>query len=106
MGLQIIKQTLVDGEPFLMEGDVCTPGLYAIWDTVVDNFAYVNCTREEIVEFFVRLERERVTKMVTETLDAVDAGLRRTQFTQTFVEAVDYAKRVHGQNTFVKSAKG
>lgn len=100
MGFQIIKQTLIDDKPFLMEDEACTPGLYAVWDSVGDNFAYVNCTREELIDFFVERERKRITDMLTETLARLDAGQKRTQFCQTFSEAIAEAKRVHGQGAF------
>lgn len=106
MGSQIIKQTLVDGKPVVLDDVECTPGLYAVWSSIVDDFTAYNCTRNELVDYFVEEERRRVIDMVDRKLDDLERDIRKTVFTMTFEEAIRRADEVHGDESNEDDAEG
>lgn len=84
MGYQIIKQP---------------NGLYGIWSSVVDHFIMYDCTPEDIIEEWVDDARKRITQGVQETVAELDAGEKPYyQFTMTWDEAIQFARKVHGKN--------
>lgn len=83
MGRQIIKQP---------------NGLYAIWSTVVDHFVLYDATADEIVDEAIRENsptREGVLKVIEELNNG---GKPYYQFTMTFKEAIQTARRIHGKD--------
>ena len=103
MGSQIIKQTLIDGNPLMVGDHECVPGKFAVWSSVVDNFILCSATREEVIEFFVERERERIERDIGRKFDKIEDGEPAYyQFTKTFVEAVDYAVKFHGERAFAQ----
>ena len=82
MGSQIIKQP---------------NGKYAIFSSIVDDIVFYEATEKDIVKYFVDREVERITQHVRETIESLDKGGKPSfQFTMTWEEALDTAKRVHG----------
>lgn len=100
MGQQIIKQTLVDGKPIVIDGVECKPGLYSVWSSIVDNFVFINGTREELIEFYVREAMEHARRDTALRIDRADSqgGSGHRPFTKTFEEAVKWAVEVHGDS--------
>lgn len=102
MGQQIIKQTRIDGEPFVIDGEECEEGKYAIWSTVVDNFIAINLSKEEVTEFFVAQVVESVKREIPDRLKRADetGGSGHRPFKTTFAGAIKTARRVHGEKGF------
>lgn len=77
-------------------------GKYAVWSTVVDDFISVNCGVDDIVEFFVSLERQRIEAEVKRICGELDEGKSPYhQFTNSLSELVEHAREVHGEDTDV-----
>lgn len=92
MGQQIIKQP---------------DGKYAVWSSIVDNFTYINCTPEEIIEVWVQEAREDITRMVTSKVEALNAGKQPYyQFTKTWEECLEEIESRHGKAKLHKILKG
>ena len=54
---------------------------------------------EEIIEYFVEGERERLTERVTKIVAALERGEKPYhQFTMTWKEAVKWRKKIHGKD--------
>lgn len=74
-------------------------GLYAIWSTVVDDFIFVNGTREDIVEFYVEEAVKAAEQGINVTIDKLDKGENPYyQFAYTFDECVRIIKSIHGKD--------
>jgi hypothetical protein len=83
MGTQIVKQP---------------DGKYAVWDSTVDNFVYICCTPEEIIEAWVIEAREDITRRVNSKVEKLNAGGKPYyQFTQTWEECLADIKNIHGE---------
>ena len=100
MGQQIVKQTKIDGEPFLIDGEECEEGKYAIFSTVVDAFIAFNLTADEVIEFFVSQAVEQTKRETQDRLKRTDirGGSGFPPFLVTFARAVETAIRVHGDS--------
>jgi hypothetical protein len=102
MGRQIIKQSFVNGRPFVIDGEECDPDLFAIWSTVVDDFTYINCTRDELLAALVRDATEEIIAIIDRQV-----GPDTTRHAnKTFEEAIETAKRIHGNKVFDGPSKG
>lgn len=83
MGQQIVKQP---------------DGLYAIFSSVVDDFIVIDATPQQLIDYWVGCERERLTKKVKETCAALDRGEKPYwQFTMTWDEANAFIAEVHSR---------
>lgn len=83
MGSQIIKQP---------------DGKYAVWSSNVDHFILVNALPAEIIENYLKDERDRITDIVTQKIATIDAGGKPYyQFTKTWDEALQTVAQVHGE---------
>lgn len=81
MGQQIVKQP---------------NGKYAIFSSVVDAVIAMDCTREDLLEFWLDEERERLQRSIARYCDKLDAGEKPyAQFTVTWDEALAETK-AHG----------
>lgn len=86
MGKQIIKQPL---------GSL---GEYAVFSSMVNDFIYINCTKEEIINFFIEEATKEITRGVNEKIDALEKGEKPYyQFTKTWEEALKIIKSIHSQ---------
>lgn len=82
MGYQIIKQP--DGE------------LYGLFSSSTDTIVAYDCTRQEIIDFFVEEATEEAIRSTTRILAKVDLNDRPYyQFTKTWEQAVEL-DREHG----------
>ena len=85
MGQQIIKQP---------------NGLYAVFSAVVDDFVIEDATPYEIVDEWIKDERERLAKKVSEIVAALERGEKPYfQFTMTYAEAIELSNSVHGEDS-------
>jgi hypothetical protein len=83
MGRQIIKQP---------------NGKLAVWSSIVDDFIYINCTRDELVEFMTEEAKDKIAAEVDEVLEKLERNEKPYfQFTMTFTEAVDLIEACHGE---------
>ena len=83
MGRQIIKQP---------------NGGYAVFSTIVDDFILLDATEKDIINERLETERERITKDVHDVIEKLEAGTKPYyQFTQTWEEALDTIREVHGE---------
>ena len=83
MGYQIVRQP---------------NGKYALWNSVIDNFTFVNASPEEIVREKVRVYEEELIKEVNELVVRLEKGEKPLhQLTMTFEKAIEMIKKVHGQ---------
>jgi hypothetical protein len=88
MGWQIIKQP---------------NGKYCIFSSVVDNVAYYNLDKDEVVQVFIDAEAERIRKEVSRTIDELEAGEKPYyQFTKTFDEVISTIENIHGNDEATK----
>lgn len=84
---QIIKQT-----------SGTSPGRYALWSTISDDFLVIDCTREELIDYLVEQEKERITEHVEKICDQLCEGKKPYyQFTMTFNEVLKTVLDVHGE---------
>ena len=84
MGRQIIKQP---------------NGYYGIFSSIVDDFIFLDATPQDIIDFFMEEEMERVTKFVNETVEKLAKGEKPySQFTMSWEEVMKFRKAVHGEN--------
>lgn len=74
-------------------------GKFAIWSSIVDDFVYFDCTKEEIIEAEVEEVVERLKADITKTLDKVEKGEPAYyQFTQSWEEALARRDEQHGKD--------
>lgn len=84
MGHQIIKQP---------------NGKYALFSSNVDDFVYVNCTIDEIIEIQLEDYRKILIRKIYEIVDKLEKGEKPYyQFTMSFDEAIKWIKEVHGKS--------
>lgn len=82
MGRQIIKQS---------------NGKYAVWSSIVDNFVYYDCIREDLIEAFVEEAKRDIEKNVDDVLEKLRSDEKPYyQFTMTLEEAIVVVRNVHG----------
>jgi len=82
MGRQIIKQP---------------NGNYAVWFSIVDDFIFIDCTPEEIINEFVEYNREQITQDVERVIVSLEKGEKPYyQFTRTFKDAIKQIRSCHG----------
>ena len=83
MGTQIIRQP---------------NGRFALWSSVVDDFTYLDCTQQEIVDVFVEAETKRLTDYVQDTINSLNLGGKPYyQFTKSWKEALATRRSIHGE---------
>ena len=82
-------------------------GRYAIWSTTVDNFVYLNCTKEELVEAFLEKERKETIRKVNEIVEKLREDKEKPyyQFTVAWEEALRTIKECHGRGEVKKIEK-
>ena len=91
MGKQIIKQP---------------NGLYAIWSSIVDDFIYYDCVREDLIEAFVEEAKKDIERNVDNILEKLRSGKKPYyQFTKTLEEAIVTVRDVHGAREASKIRK-
>lgn len=90
MGEQIIKQP---------------DGKYAIWSSFIDNFTYLNLTKEEVIEIKTREAINRIKLEINEIIEIIDNNKKRTQFTLDWKDALKKVKEIHGDKEVNKINK-
>lgn len=74
-------------------------GKFAIWSSIVDDFTYIDCTMEQIVEIEVEEAVKDLKQRLTETLSKVDKGEPAYyQFTKSWKEALEFRDEIHGKD--------
>ena len=79
MGQQIIKQP---------------NGLYAVFSSITDTIIMWNFTADDLIEYYVKEARKRITRDVQDTIAELNAGGKPYyQFTMTWTEALKTSRR-------------
>jgi hypothetical protein len=89
MGREIIKQP---------------NGKYAVFSSVIDNFIFVNVTKEEYIKFRVKEETMRIEASLLDLFLILDKGENPyPNYEQhTFEEALNWIEEVHGKEEKLK----
>lgn len=74
-------------------------GLYAVFSSIIDDFVLVNCTPQEIIDYYVKDAKEEIERSVCQSVEKADNGTS----TYTFEETLDVIKMVHGKRGKEKS---
>lgn len=83
MGRQIIKQP---------------SGKFGVWSSVVDDFIYLNCDRDDLVNFFVDEKKKEIEKQVDEIINKLGKGEKPYfQFTESWEGALETIEERHGK---------
>lgn len=85
MGRQIIKQP---------------NGKYGIWDSHENDFIYLNCTPEDIIDIYCQEYREEIVAKVTQQIERLEKG-NKLYFTKSWDDALSCIKDVHGKEKLV-----
>ncbi len=72
-------------------------GLYSVWSTIVDDFVYTDCTKEDLIQGFLEEEKERIIDSVNRQLNDIEQG-NTNQFTKTYGECLKRIKELHGED--------
>ena len=89
MGWQILKQP---------------NGKYAVWSTIVDNFIIKNCTRDQLVEFYICSQREMIENSIDEKLERIEKGIK-LNLENTMEDCLRRIKIIHGKKEYDKLKK-
>ena len=80
-------------------------GKFAIWSTISDGFIAIDCTRQEIVEYYVQKAAEGVRKETEEIFEQLAKGeLPYFQFTRTWEGLLELRKELHEDEPDFKDA--
>ena len=83
MGQQIIKQP---------------NNKFCIYNSTVDNITHYDMTSEEIIDEWVKEQREQITKRVHDIIEQLNNNKRPYfQFTQSYEEMLDFIEERHGK---------
>ena len=78
MGYQIIKQP---------------NNLFCVFSSINDDFCMVDATKDEIINYFVEMEKEKIINMVEKTIIQIDKNEKPYfQFTKSFYSARNFLK--------------
>jgi hypothetical protein len=73
-------------------------GKYCVFSSISDNIIGYNCDREEIIAWFVKEQKEKITKSINDICNSLDNGERPyLQFTENFEEMLETIRIMHGQ---------
>ena len=88
MGYQIVKQP---------------DGKFVLWSSYEDNFILADLTPDEIVEFFIKLESEKVRENVLKITRQLDNNEKPYgQFSKSFNDCIAWVKEIHGEKAVKK----
>jgi hypothetical protein len=51
-------------------------GLYCIFSTIIDGMLVYDCTREEVIQFFVDEQKAKITMLVDNRISDIEAGVK------------------------------
>lgn len=78
-------------------------GKYAVFSSIVDNFILFNCSKHDLITYYIEKEAENIKKDITEKVMQVELGEKPyAQFTKTWEEALERIDTVHGEGTATK----
>lgn len=75
-------------------------GNYSVWSTIVDDFTFINITKEE----YITMKLEEYTKEIKQELEKVDKGFNTTVM-HTLDERLEILEKVHGKERRVEVEK-
>ena len=83
MGQQVIKQP---------------NGLYAVWSSMADAIVFYDATPNEILEYWLEEERERLKWKLSDLIAKLDQGIPAYhQFTKSWEKALELTEDAHGE---------
>jgi hypothetical protein len=91
MGHQVIKQP---------------DGLYAVFSSVVDSWILYDCTRQDVIDYYVKQAAKDAKRNTARILDAIEEDPREAyyQFTMSFEEANRMSVEHGGEDLSAKLA--
>lgn len=91
MGRQIIKQP---------------NGKYCVFSSIVDNIIMYDATEQDIIDWRIREEAERVTKDIKQIISDINAGEKAYGiFTKSYSQMLDTIEDIHGKEEAEKVQK-
>lgn len=98
MATLIIKQSAVDGKPFVLpDGTECLSDRFALWSSIVDNFVLFNATREDIIDYMLDTERRMIELHVDNKLKFLET---RHASSDEFQARIKQSLEFHGKDAF------
>jgi hypothetical protein len=73
-------------------------GAYALWSTTSDAFVVIDATPEDLIQYFLAQEEQRIRANVERIMQQLDRQERPYyQFTMSWQEALEWYHTVHGE---------
>lgn len=82
-------------------------GKYCVWSTVVDDFIYMDCTRDELVDFYVEDRRRSIAFDIDTEIQRINGELPKIRgfAPETLEEAMETIGDIHGEEERKKRVK-
>ena len=79
-------------------------GLYAIWDTIVDDFTHIDCQPHDIIAIITKRQMERITEDVQDVIKKLKEGNKPYyQSTMSYEDCLGTIKETHSVSQNEKS---
>lgn len=72
-------------------------GRYCVFSSIVDNFILINCTKQDLVDYYMEKETENVKNAVDRMVSRAEGKTPPNQFTKTYDEALKFIGEIHGK---------